>query len=230
MTITRVEVYEYTLTYVHGEYVMSGGRVIDRSRATSSGSSTDEGVDGFGEVCPLGPAYLPAHARRGPRRPGRDRAGRDRARRSSPPGGPGDEPCPVGHAYAKSASTSPAGTRSARPSGCRCRAARRPLAGALSALLRGAPRAGGGDGGVRRRAAAGRLHRFQLKLGGARTRTSARTRPWSRRRERRTDHRRRERRLAPPGRGRRRRGLEELEASSSSSPARRSRSASPSAT
>jgi L-alanine-DL-glutamate epimerase-like enolase superfamily enzyme len=24
---------------------------------------TDEGVDGFGEVCPLGPAYLPAHAR-----------------------------------------------------------------------------------------------------------------------------------------------------------------------
>jgi L-alanine-DL-glutamate epimerase-like enolase superfamily enzyme len=63
MTIARVEVYEYALTYVHGEYVMSGGRVIDRLSSHVVRVVTDEGVDGCGEVCPLGPAYLPAHAR-----------------------------------------------------------------------------------------------------------------------------------------------------------------------
>ena len=63
MRIARVEVYEYTLTYVHGKYVMSGGRAIDRLTSHVVRVVTDEGVDGFGEVCPLGPAYLPAHAR-----------------------------------------------------------------------------------------------------------------------------------------------------------------------
>jgi len=60
--ITRVDVFGYDLTYVHGRYVMSGGRVVDTVPSTVVRVTTDEGLDGFGEVCPLGPAYLPAHA------------------------------------------------------------------------------------------------------------------------------------------------------------------------
>ena len=63
MRIARVDVYGYELTYVHGRYVMSGDRVIDQLESTVVRITTDDGVEGFGEVCPLGPAYLPAHAR-----------------------------------------------------------------------------------------------------------------------------------------------------------------------
>jgi cis-L-3-hydroxyproline dehydratase len=60
--IARIEVYEYELSYVHGRYVMSGGRTIDRLTSTVVRVIDSDGIDGFGEVCPLGPAYLPAHA------------------------------------------------------------------------------------------------------------------------------------------------------------------------
>jgi cis-L-3-hydroxyproline dehydratase len=60
--IARVDVFGYDLTYVHGRYVMSGGRVIETLASTVVRVTTDDGVEGFGEVCPLGPAYLPAHA------------------------------------------------------------------------------------------------------------------------------------------------------------------------
>jgi L-alanine-DL-glutamate epimerase-like enolase superfamily enzyme len=59
--IVAVEVYGYDLTYVHGTYVMSGGREIERLPSTVARVVTAGGLDGFGEVCPLGPAYLPAH-------------------------------------------------------------------------------------------------------------------------------------------------------------------------
>ena len=61
MKITRVEVFAYDLTYIHGRYVMSGDRVIDSLPSTVVRVLTDNGVEGFGEVCPLGPSYLPAH-------------------------------------------------------------------------------------------------------------------------------------------------------------------------
>jgi cis-L-3-hydroxyproline dehydratase len=60
--ISRVDVFGYDLSYVHGKYVMSGGRVIGRLASTVVRLTTDEGLVGWGEVCPLGPAYLPAHA------------------------------------------------------------------------------------------------------------------------------------------------------------------------
>jgi L-alanine-DL-glutamate epimerase-like enolase superfamily enzyme len=41
---------------------MSGGRVIETLPSTVVRVTTSDGVEGFGEVCPLGPAYLPAHA------------------------------------------------------------------------------------------------------------------------------------------------------------------------
>jgi L-alanine-DL-glutamate epimerase-like enolase superfamily enzyme len=61
VTISRVDVFGYDLTYVHGRYVMSGNRVIETLPSTVVRVTTTDGVEGFGEVCPLGPAYLPAH-------------------------------------------------------------------------------------------------------------------------------------------------------------------------
>lgn len=62
MQITRVDMYDVELTYVHGSYVMSGGRVIDSLPSTVVRVTTDTGVQGFGEVCPLGTTYLASHA------------------------------------------------------------------------------------------------------------------------------------------------------------------------
>ncbi len=61
MKITRVDVFGYDLTYVHGRYVMSRGRVIERLASTVVRITTDNGLEGFGETCPLGPSYLEAH-------------------------------------------------------------------------------------------------------------------------------------------------------------------------
>jgi len=61
MKIARIDVFGYDLTYVHGRYVMSGGRVIDRLPSTVVRITTDSGLEGFGETCSLGPTYLPAH-------------------------------------------------------------------------------------------------------------------------------------------------------------------------
>ena len=62
MKIAAIDVFAYDLTYVGGRYVMSGGRVIDRLSSTVVRVRTEDGIDGFGEVCPLGPAYLQGHA------------------------------------------------------------------------------------------------------------------------------------------------------------------------
>lgn len=60
--IERVDVFGYDLTYRHGDYVMSGGRVVNRLASTVVRVTTADGTTGFGEVCPLGTTYLPAHA------------------------------------------------------------------------------------------------------------------------------------------------------------------------
>jgi L-alanine-DL-glutamate epimerase-like enolase superfamily enzyme len=60
--IQRVDVFGYELSYVHGEYVMSGGRAITRLPSTLVRVTGADGRTGWGEVCPLGSAYLPAHA------------------------------------------------------------------------------------------------------------------------------------------------------------------------
>lgn len=62
MKIARVDVFGYDLTYVHDAYVMSGGRVIDSLPSTIVRVTTDDGLHGFGETCPLGPTYLEGHA------------------------------------------------------------------------------------------------------------------------------------------------------------------------
>ena len=60
--IERIDVFGYELTYAHGDYVMSSGRVVNRLPSTVVRITTRDGVDGFGEVCPLGSTYLPAFA------------------------------------------------------------------------------------------------------------------------------------------------------------------------
>jgi cis-L-3-hydroxyproline dehydratase len=60
--IAQLDLYSYDLTYVHGEYVMSGGRVITSLESTVVKVTTTDGVIGYGETCPLGSNYLPAHA------------------------------------------------------------------------------------------------------------------------------------------------------------------------
>ena len=59
--IQRIEVFSYELTYAHGDYVMSHGRTIRTLTSTVVRVTTDSGIEGFGEVCPLGPNYLPGY-------------------------------------------------------------------------------------------------------------------------------------------------------------------------
>jgi L-alanine-DL-glutamate epimerase-like enolase superfamily enzyme len=61
-SIARIDLYSYDLTYVHGEYVRSGGRAITSLSSTVVQITTVSGLTGFGETCPLGSNYLPAHA------------------------------------------------------------------------------------------------------------------------------------------------------------------------
>lgn len=61
MKIDRIDVYGYDLTYRYGDYAFSGGRVVDTLPSTVVRIYTDEGAEGWGETCPLGPTYLPAH-------------------------------------------------------------------------------------------------------------------------------------------------------------------------
>src|SRR3954462_4023893 len=62
MQIQRIEVHGYALRYAHGEYVMSGGRAVRSLSSTLGRGIADTGAEGWGETCPLGPAYLEAHA------------------------------------------------------------------------------------------------------------------------------------------------------------------------
>ncbi|MEO5965872.1 MAG: mandelate racemase/muconate lactonizing enzyme family protein [Candidatus Limnocylindrales bacterium] len=60
--IERIEVFGYELTYAHGDYVMSSGRIVNRLPSTVVRVTTRDGTQGFGETCPLGSTYLPAFA------------------------------------------------------------------------------------------------------------------------------------------------------------------------
>jgi len=62
MKITKIDVYNFDLTYVHGVYVMSGAREITSLPSTLVRITSDAGYEGWGEVCPLGSTYLPQHA------------------------------------------------------------------------------------------------------------------------------------------------------------------------
>ena len=62
MKITRIRAYQVDLPLHEGSYKWSGGKSVNVFDSTVVRIDTDEGVSGHGEVCPLGPAYLPSYA------------------------------------------------------------------------------------------------------------------------------------------------------------------------
>lgn len=60
--ITRIEVFQVDLPLNEGSYKWSGGNSVEVFDSTVVAVHTDAGLTGYGEVCPLGPAYLPAYA------------------------------------------------------------------------------------------------------------------------------------------------------------------------
>ncbi|TWT73151.1 cis-3-hydroxy-L-proline dehydratase [Allorhodopirellula solitaria] len=62
MKISRISAYRVELPLIEGSYKWSGGKSVTVFDSTVVAVETDEGLVGYGEVCPLGPFYLPAYA------------------------------------------------------------------------------------------------------------------------------------------------------------------------
>ncbi|QDV66003.1 cis-3-hydroxy-L-proline dehydratase [Crateriforma conspicua] len=62
MKIACIRAYQVDLPLIEGSYNWSGGKSVSVFDSTIVAVETDDGTVGFGEVCPLGPAYLPAFA------------------------------------------------------------------------------------------------------------------------------------------------------------------------
>jgi L-alanine-DL-glutamate epimerase-like enolase superfamily enzyme len=63
MKISSIRAYQIDLPLHEGSYKWSGGNAVSVFDSTVVAVATDEGLTGWGEICPLGPAYLPAYAR-----------------------------------------------------------------------------------------------------------------------------------------------------------------------
>ena len=62
MKITAIRAYQVDLPLHEGSYKWSGGNAVTVFDSTVVAVETDTGLTGWGEICPLGPAYLPAYA------------------------------------------------------------------------------------------------------------------------------------------------------------------------
>ncbi len=62
MEITAIRAWRVELPLVEGRYTWSDGRYVEVFDDTVVEIETNAGISGFAESCPLGPAYLPAHA------------------------------------------------------------------------------------------------------------------------------------------------------------------------
>jgi L-alanine-DL-glutamate epimerase-like enolase superfamily enzyme len=62
MKIVKVFAHRVELPLKEGSYKWSGGKSVTVFDSTIVGVETDTGLVGYGEVCPLGPFYLPAYA------------------------------------------------------------------------------------------------------------------------------------------------------------------------
>ena len=62
MKIERIAAYQVDLPLREGSYKWSGGKSVEVFDSTIVRVDTDSGISGYGEVCPLGPFYLPAYA------------------------------------------------------------------------------------------------------------------------------------------------------------------------
>ena len=170
MHVARVDVYGYDLTLRPRRVrrCRAGAR-SSACRARSCASTADDGTQGFGETCPLGPAYLPAHGD-GARAALRELvagAARASTRASSAIVNDALDGALLGHAYAKSAVDIACWDLLGKATGLPvCDAARRSPAGrrtrSTSRSRSARPRQMAAH--VRARRAEG-IHHFQLKLG-----------------------------------------------------------------
>ena len=62
MKISKISVFQVDLPLHEGSYNWSGNKSVQVFDSTVVRIETDEGIIGYGEVCPLGPVYLPAYA------------------------------------------------------------------------------------------------------------------------------------------------------------------------
>jgi cis-L-3-hydroxyproline dehydratase len=62
MKITKISVYQVDLPVKEGRYAWSNNNAVETFDSTVVAIETDSGLVGYGECCPLGPAYLPAYA------------------------------------------------------------------------------------------------------------------------------------------------------------------------
>ena len=62
MKIARIRTFQIDLPLHEGRYSWSGGKSVDVFDSTVVEVTTESGLVGYGEVCPLGPFYLPAFA------------------------------------------------------------------------------------------------------------------------------------------------------------------------
>ncbi len=62
MKIAGITAYSVQLPLHEGRYNWSGGKSVSVFDSTVVAVRTDDGITGWGEVCPLGPFYLPAYA------------------------------------------------------------------------------------------------------------------------------------------------------------------------
>ena len=60
--ITAVTAWRVELPLHEGSYKWSGGNQVTVFDSTVVAIETNLGITGYGEICPLGPAYLPAYA------------------------------------------------------------------------------------------------------------------------------------------------------------------------
>src|SRR5215510_9889174 len=62
MRITEISAFRVELPLHEGSYKWSGGNSVSIFDSTVVAIKTDAGLTGYGEICPLGAAYLPAYA------------------------------------------------------------------------------------------------------------------------------------------------------------------------
>ena len=62
MKITKIEAFQIDLPLHEGSYNWSGGKSVQVFDSTVLRIETDSGLAGHGEICPLGPFYLPSYA------------------------------------------------------------------------------------------------------------------------------------------------------------------------
>ncbi len=62
MKISRISAYQVDLPLHEGSYKWSGGKSVEVFDSTIVEVECEDGSVGYGEVCPLGPFYLPAYA------------------------------------------------------------------------------------------------------------------------------------------------------------------------